>query len=66
MRITPPYLVFLGDVPDSLAAETAFGIRDWRPDWCRALVAGAPFGTPGATDMVRIAFITQEHADAAR
>lgn len=36
MRITPPYLVFLGDVPDTLAAKTAFGIRDWRPDWCRA------------------------------
>ncbi|MFN3689152.1 pyruvate kinase [Salinarimonas sp.] len=29
------------------------------------VVAGVPFGTPGATNMVRIAFITQEHADAA-
>jgi pyruvate kinase len=26
------------------------------------IVAGMPFGTPGATNMVRIAFVTQEHA----
>src|SRR3712207_2024487 len=26
------------------------------------IVAGMPFGTPGATNMVRIAFINQEHA----
>jgi pyruvate kinase len=26
------------------------------------VVAGMPFGTPGATNMVRIAFISQEHA----
>jgi pyruvate kinase len=26
------------------------------------IVAGVPFGTPGATNMVRIAFISQEHA----
>ncbi|HVL72334.1 MAG TPA: pyruvate kinase, partial [Beijerinckiaceae bacterium] len=25
------------------------------------IVAGMPFGTPGATNMVRIAFVTQEH-----
>jgi uncharacterized NAD-dependent epimerase/dehydratase family protein len=29
-----PYLLFLGDVPDSLAAKTALGIVDWRPEWC--------------------------------
>ena len=29
------------------------------------VVAGVPFGTPGATNMVRIAFITREHADRA-
>lgn len=34
MQITPPYLMFLGDVPDQLAAKTAQGIVDWRPDWC--------------------------------
>ncbi|HZW46548.1 MAG TPA: pyruvate kinase alpha/beta domain-containing protein, partial [Microvirga sp.] len=26
------------------------------------IVAGMPFGTPGATNMVRIAFVNQEHA----
>lgn len=34
MEIKPPYLMFLGDVPDQLAAKTAQGIVDWRPDWC--------------------------------
>ncbi|MGY2047471.1 N-acetyltransferase DgcN [Methylobacterium sp. JK268] len=34
MQIATPYLMFLGDVPDRLAAKTAYGIADWRPDWC--------------------------------
>jgi uncharacterized NAD-dependent epimerase/dehydratase family protein len=34
MDIRPPYLMFLGDVPDQLAAKTAQGIVDWRPEWC--------------------------------
>ncbi len=34
MDIQRPYLLFLGDVPDQLAAKTAQGIVDWRPDWC--------------------------------
>jgi uncharacterized NAD-dependent epimerase/dehydratase family protein len=34
MQISPPYLMFLGDVPDVLAAKTAYGIVDWRRDWC--------------------------------
>ena len=29
------------------------------------VIAGVPFGTPGATNMIRIAFITEEHAAAA-
>ena len=29
-----PYLLFLGDVHDQLAAKTADGIAHWRPDWC--------------------------------
>ncbi len=36
MQIHPPYLMFLGDVPDQLAAKTAQGIVDWRPEWCLA------------------------------
>ncbi|KAA2237227.1 N-acetyltransferase DgcN [Salinarimonas soli] len=34
MLIQHPYLFFLGDVQDQLAAKTALGIVDWRPDWC--------------------------------
>ena len=29
--ITKPYLLFLGDAPDKLAAKVAQGIKDWRP-----------------------------------
>lgn len=50
--IRTPYLLFLGDAPDQLAAKVAQGIKDWRPenvvgqfrmDGCNADV--------GATDM---------------
>ena len=34
MQLKRPYLLFLGDVPDALAAKTAIGIVDWRKDWC--------------------------------
>lgn len=30
--IETPYLLFLGDAPDGLAAKVAQGIRDWRPE----------------------------------
>ncbi|MEB8387752.1 DUF1611 domain-containing protein [Rhodobacteraceae bacterium KMM 6894] len=30
--IETPYLLFLGDAPDMLAAKVAIGIRDWRPE----------------------------------
>jgi uncharacterized NAD-dependent epimerase/dehydratase family protein len=30
--IAHPYLLFLGDAPDPLAAKVAQGIKDWRPD----------------------------------
>ncbi len=30
--IETPYLLFLGDAPDQLAAKVAQGIKDWRPD----------------------------------
>ena len=30
--IRQPYLLFLGDAPDLLAAKTAFGIAHWRPE----------------------------------
>jgi uncharacterized NAD-dependent epimerase/dehydratase family protein len=34
MEIRTPYLLFLGDAADQLAAKTAQGIVDWRRDWC--------------------------------
>ena len=34
MQIERPYLLFLGDARDQLAAKTADGIAQWRPDWC--------------------------------
>ncbi|MGO9171831.1 MAG: N-acetyltransferase DgcN [Rhodomicrobium sp.] len=34
MQIRTPYLLFLGDAPDKLAAKTAQGIADWRREWC--------------------------------
>ncbi len=32
--IEKPYLLFLGDAPDQLAAKVAQGIKDWRPEDC--------------------------------
>lgn len=34
MGIAHPYLMFLGDAPDQLAAKTAAGVAYWRPEWC--------------------------------
>jgi uncharacterized NAD-dependent epimerase/dehydratase family protein len=31
--IQTPYLLFLGDAPDALAAKVAQGIKDWRPEY---------------------------------
>ncbi len=32
MRLRSPYLLFLGDAPDQLAAKVAQGVHDWRPE----------------------------------
>jgi len=32
--VEQPYLLFLGDVGDQLAAKTAHGILQWRREWC--------------------------------
>ena len=34
MKLIPPYLLFLGDAADQLAAKTAAGVAFWRPDQC--------------------------------
>lgn len=34
LHIAAPYLIFIGDVQDEVAAKTGFGIVKWRPDDC--------------------------------
>jgi uncharacterized NAD-dependent epimerase/dehydratase family protein len=34
VEVQPPYLLFLGDARDDLAAKTARGIAQWRPEAC--------------------------------
>ena len=34
MSVNPPYLMFLGDAADQLAAKTAAGVVHWRPEIC--------------------------------
>ena len=34
MDIKAPYLLFLGDAADQLAAKVAIGIKQWRPEKC--------------------------------
>lgn len=34
LDIARPYLLFLGDAPDALAAKTARGVHQFRPEWC--------------------------------
>ncbi|MEH3066091.1 MAG: DUF1611 domain-containing protein [Methylobacterium radiotolerans] len=50
MDIAKPYLLFLGDVRDQLAAKVAHGLYHWRPDWCvgqlRLDGCGADTGAP--------------------
>jgi len=36
----PPYLLYLGDASDDLAAKTASGLARFRPDWCIAQFRG--------------------------
>lgn len=34
MEIKRPYLLFLGEAQDALAAKTSIGVAQWRPEWC--------------------------------
>ena len=51
--IRTPYLLFLGDAPDQLAAKVAQGIKDWRPEnavgQLRLKGCGADLGIPDLT-----------------
>ena len=53
MSIPTPYLLFLGDAPDPLAAKVAQGIRDWRPEYALGQVrlpgCNADLGLPDMT-----------------
>lgn len=41
----PPYLLYLGNARDDLAAKTARGLAFWRPDWCVGQRRGSRCGT---------------------
>ncbi len=58
--IETPYLLFLGDAPDQLAAKVAQGIRDWRPE-----NAVGQFRLPGCGADVGLDDMTLEQARAA-
>lgn len=53
MALATPYLMFVGDAPDQLAAKVAIGVVHWRPDWCKGQLrlAGckADLGIPDMT-----------------
>lgn len=58
--IQTPYLLFLGDAPDQLAAKVAQGIKDWRPE-----NSVGQYRMPGCGADVGLADMTLEEAKAA-
>jgi uncharacterized NAD-dependent epimerase/dehydratase family protein len=58
--IQTPYLLFLGDAPDQLAAKVAQGIKDWRPE-----NSVGQYRMPGCGADLGIADLTLEEARAA-
>jgi uncharacterized NAD-dependent epimerase/dehydratase family protein len=58
--IKTPYLLFLGDAPDQLAAKVAQGIKDWRPE-----NAVAQFRMAGCNADLGLADMTLKQAKAA-
>ncbi|MEY1557457.1 N-acetyltransferase DgcN [Yoonia sp. R2331] len=55
--IQKPYLLFLGDAPDQLAAKVAQGIKDWNPE-----AAVGQFRMPGCGADVGLTDLTLEEA----
>lgn len=53
MALRTPYLMFIGDAADHLAAKTARGVVHWRPEWClgqlRLEGCNADLGIPDMT-----------------
>lgn len=58
--IQKPYLLFLGDAPDQLAAKVAQGIKDWNPE-----AAVGQYRMPGCGADVGLTDMTLEQAKAA-
>jgi uncharacterized NAD-dependent epimerase/dehydratase family protein len=58
--IPTPYLLFLGDAADPLAAKVAQGIRDWRPDF-----AIGQLRLPGCNANMKLPDMTVDEAVAA-
>lgn len=58
--IQTPYLLFLGDAPDALAAKVAQGIKDWRPEY-----AVGQFRLPGCKADMGLPDLTLAEAKAA-
>ena len=60
MTLRTPYLLFIGDAPDQLAAKTADGIAFWRPEICQGQLR-----LPGCKADLRLPDMTVEEAAAA-
>ena len=60
MAIRTPYLLFIGNAPDQLAAKTADGIAFWRPEICLGQLR-----LPGCKADLRLPDMTIEEAAAA-
>lgn len=58
--IPTPYLLFLGDAPDALAAKVAQGIKDWRPEY-----AVGQLSLPGCKANLGLPEMTLDQAKAA-
>lgn len=57
IQIKLPYLLFLGDAPDALAAKTAFGVWQWRPKQC-----AGQFLLEGCVPRLKLPELTLEEA----
>ena len=57
MTLRTPYLMFIGDAPDQLAAKTADGVAFWRPDFCLGQLR-----LPGCKADLRLPDMTIEEA----
>src|SRR5437868_13914966 len=60
VTLRSPYLLFIGDAHDQLAAKTAAGIAFWRPEICLGQLR-----MPGCKADLRLADMTIEDAAAA-